>query len=181
MANRTMRLVGWIAAWAALGGTALAQTRPAGRPCISERQSEALVAYVLPTLIPAMAVRCLPQLGAQSYLARNAQRLAARFGPGSVAAWPEARGAVERVARIRIPADGIEATLAQGALGAGVSATIAAAFDGANCSAVDRLMADLEPLPPANFASAMALFLELGIARNERIPFRVCAAPRAAG
>lgn len=172
-----MRIIGGLIGLVAMAGQASAQTATA-RPCISERQSEAVVAYVLPTLVPAMAVRCLPQIGTQSYLVRNAQRLATRFGPGSSAAWPDARAAVERISRIRIPTDGIEATLAQGALGAGVSATIAAAFDGTNCQAVDRLLEDLEPLPPANFASVMALFLEVGIARNDRVPFRVCTDPR---
>ena len=40
----------------------------------------------------------------------------------------------------------------------------------------DRLLAELAPLPPENLAGVMALFLEIGIAENEDVPFRVCPA-----
>ena len=152
----------------ALPTAAIAQTP---RPCVSVAENESVVGYILPSLVDKLATRC----GAASpYLRANAPRLAAALQPGSEASWAAARVAAQRVSGQSIPSGGTAGRIAQAALGPALAEGIAGGFETKNCGAVDRLMAQLAPLPTKNLTAVMALFLELGLAENEKAPYRVC-------
>ncbi len=152
----------------ALPAAAVAQS---ARPCISTAENEAVVGYILPSLVTKLSARCA---AAAPYLRGNGARIAATLQPNSEASWATARAAAERVGGRAIPSDGAAGAIARAALGPALADGIAGGFDPANCATVDRLMTQLAPLPARNLAAVLALFLELGIAENDRVPYRVC-------
>ena len=159
---------------AAASTTAMAQT-PQQRPCISPAENEALVAYVMPDLIDALESRCASSLPSRAFLGTRSAALQKKLEPQADRAWPRARNAAQRFAGTRLPVDTRFESVAKAAL-APAATLIARGFDGDQCRMADRLLAELAPLPPENLAGVMALFLEIGIAENEDVPFRVCPA-----
>ncbi|NCP17834.1 MAG: hypothetical protein GW855_01585 [Erythrobacter sp.] len=169
-----IRTIAAVACLLAAGSSATAQT-PA-RPCISPDENEALVAYVMPELIGALELRCARSLPPGAFLGSRSAALQSRLKPQSEKAWPRARKVAQRFAGPSIPIDGPFENIAKVALAPAAATMIARGFDAEQCRVADRLLAELAPLPPANLARVMALFLELGSAVNEDVPFRVCPA-----
>lgn len=155
--------------------TAMAQT-PQPRPCITPAENEALVAYVMPDLIDALESRCASSLPSRTFLGTRSAALQKKLEPQADRAWPRARNAAQRFAGTRLPADTRFESVAKAALAPAAATLIARGFDGDQCRMADRLLAELAPLPPENLAGVMALFLEIGIAENQDVPFRVCPA-----
>ena len=152
----------------ALPTAAVAQT---ARPCISVAENEAVVSYILPSLVTKIAAKC----GTNApYLARQGKRLAASLIANSDAAWTPARVAAARVTSQTVPADGAGGRIAKAAVGPALADGIAGGFNAKACATTDRLMEQLAPLPTENLAGVLALFLELGIADNDKVPYRVC-------
>lgn len=151
---------------------AVAQT-PA-RDCISPAENEAVVAYVLPDLVAALQTRCGRSLPDNAFLKTRSTALQKKLEPQAERAWPRARTAAQRFAGTSLPVEGRFEGVAKAALAPAAALAIAQGFDGERCRIADRLLAELAPLPPENLAGVMALFLELGIADNDKVPFRVC-------
>lgn len=154
--------------------TAAAQTQQ--RPCISPAENEAVVAYVMPDLIAALETRCARALPGNAFLGSRSGALQQKLEPQADRAWPRARNAAQRFAGTSLPVEGRFENIAKAAIAPAAALAIARGFDSERCRIADRLLAELAPLPPENLAGVMALFLELGIAEKEDVPFRVCSA-----
>ncbi len=152
--------------------TAFAQTQ--SKPCITPAENEAVVAYVMPDLIGALETRCARALPADAFLATRSAALQRKLQPTSEKAWPRAKKSVQRFVGLRIPIDGPFESAAKAALAPAAATLIAQSFDAEQCRVADRLLAELAPLPPENLARVMALFLELGSAQTDEVPFRIC-------
>lgn len=164
-----------------LGASTSAAAQAQSRTCITPAENEALVAYVMPDLIGALETRCANSLPANAFLGTRSAALQKKLEPQSDNAWPRARNAAQRFAGTSLPVDGRFEGVAKAALAPAAAAMIAQGFDAERCRIADRLLAELAPLPPANLAGVMALFLELGIAENDEVPFRVCSATASGG
>lgn len=159
------------AAMLALPVAASAQT---SRPCVTPDQNEAVTAYVMPSLATEMARKCTPTIGANAYLATNAQRLAQKWQPGADRAWPTARGVVTKLGNIPlVPGSGGDG-FAKMVLAPALAGKIAFEMDAQACAVTDRLLQQLEPLPAQNLASVLALVLEVGADSQAQMPYRVC-------
>lgn len=153
---------------ASLPAAAVAQEKR----CISRAESRAVVAHLMPNLLLSAQKRCAPQLGAGSYLAGNASRLAERLRPLSQQNWPAARTALERQSGTALPANEALLDFGRQAIAEGV----ANGMDANACRLTDDLLQQLAPLPPQNFANVFALFLEAGLNNSKDAPLRVCEA-----
>ena len=162
-----------IACLFAASTTAAAQTQ--SRPCISPAENEAVVAYVMPDLVSALETRCARALPAKAFLGTRSNALKKRLEPMSDKAWPRAKKSVQRFVGLGMPIDRPFESVAKSALAPAAATLIAQGFDAQQCQVADRLLAELAPLPPENLTRVMALFLELGSAQSDKVPFRVCA------
>ncbi len=148
---------------------AVSATAADNRICISEAENEALVANLLPSLLTQVERRCTPMLGG-GYLAANGDALADELSAYGQASEATTVTVFERVLRTDLPRDPALLDAGRTMMAAG----IAASLDERACETIDRLTASLAPLPAENFASVFALFLEMGIADNKDVPWRVC-------
>lgn len=144
------------------------------RTCISVAENQAVVANLMPTLLPAVADHCAQFAGRDAFLTREGRALAQRFAPLSRSSWSVAGPALERALDTDLPTDDTMLALGRTALSSG----IAGSLDAQTCGTVDRLTRELAPLPEQNFINVLALFLEVGVAEQSDVPFKVC---RAAG
>ncbi len=157
-----------LAAAIALPTAAIAQKAQ----CVSREESRAVVANLMPTLIASTARKCASQLGADSYLAANGERLGRSLTPHAEAAWPEARATIARLGGNILPDNPALVDLGRIALAEG----IAGRLDASTCGLVDTLTRELAPLPPENFANVFALFLEAGLNEEPNATLKVCPA-----
>ena len=142
--------------------------------CVSRAESRAVVANLMPALLTSAAQRCGPQLGARSYLAANAPRLAQRMTAHGNASWPVAQRAIEIIGGNALPDNPALIEFGRQALATG----IAAKMDAQACTAIDALAEQIAPLPPENFANVLALFLEMGVNADRKAAIKVCPVPR---
>ncbi len=164
-----MKLAPALAALAAvaLPSSAIAQEQR----CIPREDSQAVVANLLPALLESAARTCGPQIG-QGYLAANSAALAQRLAPQAQRNWPQAKDTLEYVMKTELPDNEAVLQFGRQALAEGITSKL----DRDACLAVDRLTEQLAPLPPQNFANVFALFLELGMSRNEDTELKICPA-----
>ncbi|MGB7420194.1 MAG: hypothetical protein WA918_13540 [Erythrobacter sp.] len=140
--------------------------------CIAQSESRAVVANLLPDMIRATASACRTDLPRGAYLPANADRLATSLTPLAEASWSQARGTYETIIGSELPDSPELIAFGRMALADG----IARELDAQACDTVDRLVAQIAPLPPENFANVFALFLELGANNSADSPLRICAA-----
>ncbi|MGH6787149.1 MAG: hypothetical protein ACREBO_09990 [Novosphingobium sp.] len=147
---------------------AFASTAQAAEPpCLTAAEFTAVSTYAMPGAIEAVAERCAPQLGASAFLKTDSKRLAARYAATSQAAWPRAKAAFLKVGgsgnpeAVRLfgamPDDTLQ-PMVDGVL----ASAIAQKLPTDRCTAIDRLVRLLSPLPPENTAELIALAAGLG-------------------
>ena len=152
-------------ALAALPGVAMAQTDQ----CLTSAEGQAVIGNLMPDLVTALGKRCA-SFDSTSYIVRKAGTLSVRFMPHANASWPAARSALIRMSGNNLPDN--ETMLALGRTL--ISTTIANEMKAPECSTVSRLTQQLEPLPPANFANVVALFVEAGARTQKNSQLKFC-------
>jgi hypothetical protein len=169
-------------ALASLMAVFTAQTAYAQTPCLTSGEARTVVSAALPDLVVAISNKCRPSLPPSAYLAKSGGVLADRFKATANTAWPAAKLAVLKVGGDRTK---LLATLpdetSRALLSVGINAAITNGITTENCTVTNRIMAALDPLPPANFADAFSAVIESQIGRakpgGKEIPFKICPAP----
>lgn len=160
-----LRLVTLLTAAAATFGHNAAQA--AEPPCLTSGEFTALSTYSMPSVIRGAAASCARALPKDAFLRKDAEALASRYGSVQPAAWPAAKAAFIKVGGVMnpqaaamfrtLPDDTLRPVidgLIQGMVGQQLPAD--------RCSAVDRLVMLLAPLPPQNTAELVTLAVGLG-------------------
>lgn len=154
---------------AALALPQLAEAQQEAHPpaCLNAQDVSALTAYALPTAIIGTAAKCVPNLGAESWLARNGADLAQRYSTRKAEVWPAAKAAFVKVALGN--GNGQASQLVQampddtvrGIVDGAVTALVGEKIPAERCSTIDRLAGLIAPLPPENAADLVAVILGL--------------------
>lgn len=164
------------AALALLATAGTAAAAPAGQ-CLTPAELDAVTRATLPEVAGTVIARCRPSLPATSYLARRGDALVARLRPQAEAALPTAGAALARSFGQPALAN-LKPETMRDLVTAGLTSELNR-LRPSDCGAVDRGMALLDPLPPANLAGAVAFVLtEAGRGNRGRgNPFRLCPTP----
>ncbi len=162
--------------------TLTAQSAHAQMPCLTSNEARTVVSAALPDVVVAISNKCRPSLPPTAYLAKSGAVLADRFKPTANAAWPAAKLAVLKVGgdRTKLLASLPDET-SRALLSVGINAAITNGITIENCAVTNRIMAALDPLPPANFADAFSAVVETQMAKakpgGQELPFKICAVP----
>lgn len=141
-------------ALASLPGAASA----AGGQCLTRPEAQALVSFVLPDVVGAVAGRCTPLSGPGSYFART-PGLGARFVPLAQQSGTLARAAMAKSLGLPPAVTSMKDDDLRGLIGGMVSAQMTS-MTGKQCGQIDEIMATLDPLPPANVSRMIVLLLD---------------------
>lgn len=151
----------------------LAFAAPAqAQPQLDPAQIESAVRFGLPALFEGYQARCSAQLSPDGYVARNADRLAAKFAQGADAHWAEARGALVALGSD----DGMDPAMISGmpdeALKPFVTALLqqmaATEIKSDQCLDIARGLELIDPLPADNIAGLIAFAVEMGAHADEQ-------------
>lgn len=136
----------------------LASPAPAQRPCVTGPEAEALALVAMPQVIRETGRVCAGRLPAGSLMRRGDGAFAAKYDAAADQAWPRARAVVGKLA-LGLADTLLESDFARPLLVSLVAPQLVGRIDVADCGTIDRLVAQLEPLPPHNVASMVVTSL----------------------
>jgi hypothetical protein len=170
---RTSMKVGAIIALIASPAVAEGQAPPV---CLTDAEAQALFTYAIPEALDGVSKSCDTALPATSFLKINSTQTIARFRAAAAGTWPTARKAFMKIA-----GDGKESELMAGMPDSALQPFVSAAFSGVvangvkpeKCAKIDRFVAALAPLPPANVAALITALIGL-TGDKEGHDFKLC-------
>ncbi len=154
-----------IALAAALPAPALAVA--AEPPCLSAQEFTAVSTFALPGVIRGAAQRCAAVLPGDAFLRNQSETLANRYSAGRDRAWPQAKAAFFKLGgnmdpqasnMLKAMPDESLKPFVEGA----VTSMVGQQLPTERCSAVDRLIMLLSPLPAESTAEVIGLAAGLG-------------------
>jgi hypothetical protein len=161
-----MRHIALTLAILALPCPALAQAQQP-LPCLSAAEFTAVSTFTLPGVIRGAAQRCSAVLPPKAFLRSQSESLAQRYSKGRDQAWPEAKAAFIKVGGGMDPQaagllKGMPDETLKPFVESAVSTMVGQQLPVDRCSAVDRLVMLLSPLPAASTAEVIGLAAGLG-------------------
>lgn len=160
-------------------GFAIAQD---AKPCLTASEAESLIAFALPDVLQSVTDKCRPQLSAGSFLANSGSDMVSRFRENAETSWPRAKTAIIKISGADAKMlDALPDEATRALFGAGIASAVGQDIKPEACDGIDRAVAALAPLPSANIASLVTIFLEMGskakAGSGGSAPFSVCPAP----
>lgn len=163
----SFRRLASIAALCALATSTVASAQ-ATRPCVTDVEAEALFQVMLPDMIREMGRVCtaLPQ---GAFLRQPSSAFMSRLDAGIAPAMPAAQDAIGKFLG---PQSGAiaESQFAIPMVRAMIVPTVAQQIKPADCPGIDRVVANLAPLPPRNLAAVFVALLQISQNDEKRAP-----------
>lgn len=157
-----------VAIRAALGVTLALQTVHAAQAktddCLLAKEAEALFLMAMPVAIEEMKKKCAVILPAESYLLRNGSNLAKRFDAASADRQGEAIAGFHRFSGWVFEDMNGEALVPM--MRSKIGSMMVTDFKSTDCGSIDRVFANLDPLPPKNFAGALIAIMQIKTASS---------------
>lgn len=135
-------------------------------PCLSAGEFASLAGYTMPSIISGTTQRCATALAPGAYLRSSGGELSARYARRKAGEWPGARAAFLKfaasspeTARVfqAMPDESL-----QKVVDAMVEGMVSQQIPLERCTAIDRIVRLLSPLPPENTAELIAITVGLG-------------------
>lgn len=155
-----------VSACLALFQTQLAQAATAAAPCLSEAEVTALVGFALPSVIDGTMKSCKPHLSSNGYFATRGSEFLDRYATRKAANWPMAKSAFIKLgsskdskmtdAIANLPDEAVQ-PFVEGL----VSEMVGSEIKSDQCTAIERGVRLLSPLPPENTAELVSFILVL--------------------
>lgn len=136
-------------------------------PCLSAQEFTAVSTFALPGVIRGAAQRCMAVLPGDAFLRSQSEALAKRYSVGRDRAWPQAKAAFFKLGgNIDPQASSMLKAMPDESLKpfveSAVTSMVGQQLPTERCSAVDRLVMLLSPLPAESTAEVIGLAAGLG-------------------
>lgn len=141
--------------------------------CLTRAEVRTLIAFATPSLLEAATRICTSALPADAFLRVGAPAMVERLRTESQDEAGRIIPVIEKLAGEKMP-PGLSEETTQGLVRDIVGAELAKDIKPGDCRVIDTVASSLAPLPAGNIATLMAAILELGMAKNEKAPFRIC-------
>lgn len=159
------RAAAMLAAFAMAEGQ-FAQAATGTPPCLSEDEVTALIGYALPSVIDGTIKSCKPHLASSGYFATRGSEFLGRYAARKDGNWPLAKTAFLKLGASKDPkmADmmkNLPDNAVQPFVEAMVSELVSGEIKPDQCTAIERGVRLLSPLPPENTAELITFVLVL--------------------
>lgn len=144
--------------------------------CVTESESAAIFASLMPDLIDGLRDKCAAHLPANSYLTQNGDALIARYKAHADLRWPMAKLAFGRMAGEPDMAAKLPDEYFRPMLGSLVGAELVKDVKAEDCGGANRIVESLAPLPPENVAVMIGAILSLAGKEGAKEEFPICKA-----
>ena len=136
-------------------------------PCLTQAEFASLAGYAMPSVINGTAQRCAATLAPEAFLRKSGRELSSRYAARKGAEWPGAKAAFLKLSSAtnadanRLFRDMPDASLQQ-VVDAMLEGMVSQQIPVERCTAIDRVVGLLSPLPPENTAELIAIAIGLG-------------------
>lgn len=144
--------------------------------CLSIAEAEALVIYLLPKGVKAARAQCADSLPATSALMAPNSKQLAEYTAASEGAWALAKSAVGVLAGDKLPTDIDDASL-RAIADIKFTQMIAEEVKPKNCSLINKIYTDLEPMPASNIASLTISIVQAATKDDKGTDIPICNTP----
>jgi hypothetical protein len=141
------------------------------RACVTTAEAEALTLVAMPRIIRETGRVCATRLPAASLVRRPSGPFIAKYDAAANAAWPQARGALGKLA-LGLADALLESDFARPLLVSLIAPQIVGRITPEDCGVIDRLVTQLEPLPARNTAAVVVTslsYLKAQRAKGQRV------------
>ena len=146
----------------------LAQAQDA-TTCVTEKEVSDTAIYAVPGLIVAMKARCGPSLSSKGFLARDGEKLSARYRAFQDTTWPRAKSTFFKFAASSASGNkqyveliaGLPDKTVRPLLDVMMADVIAQDFVGKNCGKAERVLQALAPIEPNVAGELLAVIMSL--------------------
>ena len=159
------------ALWAGMAAT-VAHAAEA-MPCLTDAEAQAVFLVLAPDTIRAVATKCTPSLPETATLRSGLAAFVAPYDAAAATAWPLAVPVVSKMAGPDMK--GLDPAALKPMIGPMVGAMASEKLQPSDCVTIERAVALVAPLPPANVAGLAALAAASG-AKGGKTPFSICPA-----
>ncbi|QDX25403.1 hypothetical protein FPZ54_04760 [Sphingomonas suaedae] len=169
------RLAATALLWAGVAASTTAQAQT--RPCLTDGEAEALFQVLLPDMVSEMGRVCAT-LPPSAFLRRPNPAFAARLQSGVTPALPAARSGIAKLLGPQM--QGLaESQFVIPALKVLIVPVAAQQIEANDCPKLDKIVANLAPLPPRNLAGVFVGLAQLNADRQKSGPrLPLCPMPR---
>ena len=161
-----MRFAAALAAVALLASPAQAQ-----RACVTTAEAEAFALVAMPQIVRETGRVCAARLPAQSLVRRTGGPFLAKYDAAADAAWPRARAALGKLS-LGMADMLLESDFARPVIVSLIVPQLVGRIVIEDCGTIDRLVTQLEPLPPRNVAGVVVTslsYLKAQRAKGQRV------------
>jgi hypothetical protein len=141
--------------------TAMAQGQES---CLTDAESRALFAFMIPEALGGVVRTCKPSLPATAFLATRGEETLVRYRAASTGSWPGARAAFLKRSDTKDDAkviSGMSDAALQPFVSEALAGFVAKDVKAADCPRIDRFVAALAPMPPENVAELITALVGL--------------------
>lgn len=142
--------------------------------CVTEAESAAIFASLMPDLIDGLRDKCAAHLPANAFLVQNGNALIARYKAHADQRWPDAKLAFGRMTGESEMAAKLPDEFFRPMLGAMVGSELVEDVKTQDCAGANRVVENLAPLPPENIAAMMGAILGLAGKDGGKDAFQIC-------
>lgn len=159
-----------VALWAAMAVTVAQAAEP--KPCMNEAEAQSVFLAIAPDTLRAVAQKCAPSLPDKATLRGGLAAFLAPYESAAAGAWAQALPALSKMAGPEM--SGVDSATMKAMVGPLVGAMASDKLKPADCATIDRALALMAPLPPANVAGIAVLAMASGGSKGGKSPFAIC-------
>ena len=142
--------------------------------CVTEAESAAIFASLMPDLIGGLRDKCAAHLPANAYLRQNGDSLIARYKAHADQRWPAAKLAFGRMTGDAEMAAKLPDEYFRPMLGSMIGSELVKDVKTGDCGGANRIVESLAPLPPENVAGMIGAILGLAGKDGDKGAFQIC-------
>ena len=144
--------------------------------CVTEAESAAIFASLMPDMIDGLRDKCAAHLPANAFLVVNGNLLVDRYKAHADQRWPAAKLAFGRMTGQEKMADALPDEFFRPMLGSMVGSELLKDVKVEDCGGANRIIESLAPLPPENVAVMIGAILALAEKDGGKSEFKICKA-----
>ncbi|GAA0334961.1 hypothetical protein GCM10009087_51620 [Sphingomonas oligophenolica] len=170
--KKRIGLHGAIALWMGIAATSAQAAEVAAAPCVTHAEASSLVIVAAPELIKAAGTACAQVLPQTALIRQTTGPYIGGFQAEAERAWPMAKAGINKIIAAtdkggaapethKLVAAMLDSDQIRPMLFAMIAPAVAKSIKPGDCAAIDHMMTQLAPLPPANLAEIIVTILEL--------------------
>jgi hypothetical protein len=159
------------ALWLGLAATGAHAAQVAAKPCVPAADAEALFLSLAPDMLRQIGTKCAATLPATALIRRTGGPFLAKYDAAAPAAWPGAKQALVKILGPQ-STEMMNTEMGPSLVKSMMAPMLAEEIKPKDCPAIDRVLTNIEPLPPRNAAALVVTLLQLssGNKRDGKLP-----------